>query len=93
MHSSCLWFATVTVALGIASNGANATSIERMFDKLEPALTTMAGVNECGLRPSIGRGLFRYAEARVKTLEEESGLSAEELTARRLTALDEGRAT
>lgn len=68
-----------------------AVELEKMFDRLEPAYTTMAGAEECGLRLEIGPRLWRYAEMRVKDLEARSRLSDEQLGAKRETAKAEGR--
>lgn len=68
-----------------------AVELEKMFDSLEPAYTTMAGAEECDLKLEIGPRLWRYAEMRVRALEARSGLSDKQLGAKRETAKAEGR--
>lgn len=65
--------------------------LDKMFDSLEPAYTTMAGAEECGLRLEIGPRLWRYAETRVTDLEARSGFSGQQLSEKRETAKAEGR--
>jgi len=62
-----------------------------MLDSLEPAYTTMAGAEECDLKLDIGTRLWRHAEERVKDLEARSGLSVQQLSAKREAAKAEGR--
>jgi len=69
----------------------SAVELDKMFDSLEPAYTTMAGAQECDLKLEIGPHLWRYAEMRVRDLEMRSGLSDEQLGAKRETAKAEGR--
>lgn len=80
-----------TVGIGLSPQQTFAVELDKMFDSLEPAYTTMAGAEECDLQLEIGPRLWRYAEARVKDLETRSGLSDEQLDVKRETAKAEGR--
>ncbi|MEH7879390.1 hypothetical protein V7799_18040 [Rhizobium laguerreae] len=91
-RSVSLGFAIAAMAsIGFSPLQALAVDLDEMFDSLEPAYTTMAGAEECGLRLEIGPPLWRYAEMRVRDLEKRSGLSDGQLSAKRETAKPEGR--
>ncbi|KAA9385709.1 hypothetical protein [Neorhizobium galegae] len=47
----------------------HAAELDKMFNKLEPAYTTMAGAKECGIKSDIGNDLWQYAERAVEQLE------------------------
>ncbi|MBY3181035.1 hypothetical protein HFO24_05030 [Rhizobium laguerreae] len=90
--SACLRFViAATASIGFSPRQAFAVDLDKMFDSLEPAYTTMAGAEECGLRLEIGPRLWRYAETRVRDLEARSGLSGLQLSVKRETAKVEGR--
>ncbi|ANL70414.1 hypothetical protein AMC83_CH00376 [Rhizobium phaseoli] len=81
----------VTVSISLAPLQVSAVELDKMFDSLEPAYTTMAGAEVCHLKLEIGPRLWRYAEMRVRALESRSGLSNEQLSAKKETAKAEGR--
>lgn len=90
--SACLRFViAVTVGISLSPLQVFAVELDKMFDQLEPAYTTMAGAEECGLRLEIGPRLWRYAEMRVRDLEARSGLSRKLLSSKRDAAKVEGR--
>ncbi|WP_157628352.1 hypothetical protein [Rhizobium leguminosarum] len=78
-------------SISFTSLQVSAVELDKMFDSLEPAYTTMAGAEECDLKLEIGPRLWRYAEMRVKDLETGSGLSDAQLSAKRESARAEGR--
>ncbi|WP_017962937.1 hypothetical protein [Rhizobium leguminosarum] len=91
-RSVSLGFAIAAMAsITFSPRQAFSVDLDKMFDSLEPAYTTMAGAEECDLKLEIGPRLWRYAEMRVKDLETRSGLSDEQLGAKRETAKAEGR--
>lgn len=81
----------MAVGIGLWPRQASSVDLDKMFDSLEPAYTTMAGAEECNLKLEIGTRLWRYAEMRVRDLEARSGLSVQQLSAKRETAKAEGR--
>ncbi|MGO7651727.1 hypothetical protein ACC688_29060 [Rhizobium ruizarguesonis] len=90
--SACLRIVIAsTVSISFTSLQVSAVELDKMFESLEPAYTTMAGAEECDLKLEIGPRLWRYAEMRVKDLETRSGLSYEQLNAKKETAKAEGR--
>ncbi|CDZ64772.1 hypothetical protein NOJ05_07015 [Neorhizobium galegae] len=70
---------------------AHAAELDQVFNKLEPAYTTMAGANACGLRPRVGEKLWQYAERTVEQLEKAAELTNPMLAEKRKLAEDEGK--
>ena len=68
-----------------------AAELDQMFNKLEPAYTTMAGAKACNLKPRIGSDLWRYAENTIAQLEKASKLTDQKLAEKRKLAEDEGK--
>lgn len=81
----------VAISIDLSPLQSFAVELDKMFDYLEPAYTTMAGAEECDLGLEIGPNLWRYAEKRIGALEARSGLSEEQLSLKRETAKVEGR--
>ncbi|MGO8150457.1 hypothetical protein AB9F36_11650 [Rhizobium leguminosarum] len=90
--SACLRIViAATASITLSPLQVFAVELDKMFDSLEPAYTTIAGAEECDLRLEIGLRVWRYAEMRVKDLEARSGLSDEQLSSKREAAKVEGR--
>lgn len=72
-------------------SAAPAAELDQMFNKLEPAYTTMAGAKACNLKPRIGNDLWQYAERVVERLQTASKLSEQTLRGKREFAEEEGK--
>lgn len=81
----------IACGFSVLGSVAHAAELDQMFNKLEPAYTTMAGANACGLKPRIGDKLWQYAEHTVEQLEKASNLPEQKLAEKKKRAEEEGK--
>lgn len=81
----------VAATLSIFGSVAHAAELDKMFNKLEPAYTTMAVARACGLQARFGDALWQYAIGTVDQLEKVSRLPEQKLMEKRKRAEEEGK--